>query len=349
MKLRVGLIGLGDAWQQRHASALRALGDRFEVRCVFDQVAHRAEQIAGEFHALPIEGFRALSRREDVDVVMVLDSHWYGALPLLAACEAGKAVYWASGVDINMQEAELIKRRVEASGVAFMAEFPRRHAPATIRLKELIATRLGRPQIVFCHQRSPALHGNNHLPTKGDRQAQIRELLELVDWCCYVVDRSPSWVTGLVHSRDRKGGPDEDYQMMTLDFSSPEPPGMGPVAQISCGRYIPARWHEAISYRPLAGMQVSCENGIAFVDLPSTLIWFDDAGRHQESLESERPVGEQLLTQFHRAVTSLLRRTNDLEDAYRALRIVQQARHSHEEGRRIELWPVAPDDVGPRD
>src|SRR5208337_1655376 len=105
----------------------------------------------------------------------------------------------------------------------------------------------------------------------------------------------------------------------------------------SCGRYVPADWHEAISYRPLPALQVSCERGIAFVDLPATLVWFDEAGRHQESLESERPVGEQLLSQFYQAVTSLVRRTSDLEDAYVALRVVQAARQSHEENRRVEL------------
>jgi predicted dehydrogenase len=87
----------------------------------------------------------------------------------------------------------------------------------------------------------------------------------------------------------------------------------------------------------LAGLQVSCDHGFAFVDLPATLVWFDDAGRHQESLESERPVGEQLLTQFFRAVTSLVRKGSDLEEAYRALWIVEQARRSHMEGRRIAL------------
>jgi predicted dehydrogenase len=66
-------------------------------------------------------------------------------------------------------------------------------------------------------------------------------------------------------------------------------------------------------------------------------VWFDEAGRHQESLDSERPVGEQLLTQFYRAATSLVRRTCDLEDAYQAICVVQAARRSHEEGRRIEL------------
>jgi len=73
------------------------------------------------------------------------------------------------------------------------------------------------------------------------------------------------------------------------------------------------------------------------VDLPASLIWFDQAGRHQESLESERPVGEQLLAQFHHVATGGCCKTCGLEDAYRALTIVQQARRSYRDGCRIEL------------
>jgi len=125
--------------------------------------------------------------------------------------------------------------------------------------------------------------------------------------------------------------------MLSLDFSERGRPGTGPVAQISCGRYIPGRWHEAVGYRPLAELQVSCEKGIAFVDLPSSLVWFDEAGRHQESLESERPVGEQILTQFHCAVTNRACRSPDLEDVCGALLIVQEAARSFREGHRVEL------------
>jgi len=335
MKLRVGVIGLGDVWQQRHAPALRMLADRFEVRAICDQVGHRAHQAATEFNAAAVDGFRVLSRREDIDAVLILSLQWYGALPILAACDAGKAVYCAAGMDLDLQEADLVKRRVEEAGVAFMAEFPRRHAPATLRLKELIATRLGTPCLLFCHQRSVADASGAAAQHRGPRASTTRRLVELVDWCRYVVDREPRRVFGVMHAGAVPG--QEDYQMMSLDFSEAEQPASGPVAQISCGRYIPAHWQEAITYRPLAGLQVSCQNGIAFVDLPSTLVWFDEAGRHQESLESERPVGEQLLTQFHRAVTSLVRKTNDLEDAYRALMIVQEARRSYSEGRRLEL------------
>jgi hypothetical protein len=100
---------------------------------------------------------------------------------------------------------------------------------------------------------------------------------------------------------------------------------------------MPAVWPEAVAYRPPAALQAACERGIAFIDLPATLVWFDRAGRHQESLDSERPVGEQLLSSFHRAVTSLVRNTMGLEDAYRAMLVVQKAQASDAEGRRMPI------------
>lgn len=335
MKLRVGLVGLGSAWETRYRPALRALNDRFEVRAVCEQISMRAEQAAKEFGAQPVDGFRALAHRPDVDAILMLAPQWYGFLPILAACDAGKAVYCATSFEIDLAQARRIKERVEKAGVAFMSEFPRRQSPATLRLKELIATRLGAPRLLFCHMRRPAEDG-----PAGVRKAvtsPTSDLLELVDWCCYVVGSKPTSVLGMCH-RSRNGDAlEDDYRMMSLDFSQDGPPGTGPTAQISCGRYMPSDWQEAVAYRPPAALQVACENGIAFIDLPTTLVWFDKAGRHQESLDSERPAGEQLLSQFHRAVTSLVRHAGGLEDAYRALAIVLESAASHAQGQRIML------------
>jgi predicted dehydrogenase len=334
MKLRVGLVGLGQAWEVRHRPALRALNDRFEVTAVCDQIAVRAEQAARDFGAQAVDGFRVLAHRGDVDAILMLAPQWYGYLPILAACDAGKSVYCATTLDIDLEEARRVKQRVEQAGVAFMSEFPRRQSPATLRLKELIATRLGAPRLLFCHMRRPAEELPNVSARVNTRTSPTGELMELVDWCCYVVGHQPTSVLGIQHA-----GPDgaDDYQMMNLDFTPEGPPGSGPTAQISCGRYMPAKWQEAAAYRPPAALQVACERGIAFIDLPTTLVWFDEAGRHQEALDSERPVGEQLLGHFHRSVTSLVRNTAGLDDAYRALAIVQQARASHGQWQRIAL------------
>jgi predicted dehydrogenase len=337
MKLRVGIIGLGAAWETRHRPALRALSDRFEVRAICCEVAHLASQAAHEFHCCEVDGFRALCGRDDVDVVFILSPEWYGALPVLAACDTGKSVYCGAALDIaDPAEARQLKSRVQAAGIAFMAEFPRRLAPATLRLKELIATRLGRPNLLFCHRRSSIEPGGSlRRPTRHCPTMQ-REMIEQVDWCRYVAGLEPTSVVGIEHGVTETTDGD-DYQMMSLDFSSPGRLGAGPVAQISCGRYMPGAWPEAVTFRPPAALQVCCEHGVAFIDLPSTLIWFDAAGRHMEALDSERPVGEHLLMQFYRAVTSLVRKTNDLEDAYRALSITLAARTSFEQGRRIQI------------
>ena len=93
MKLRVGVVGLGKAWETRHAPALKALADRFEVRAFCDPVAHRAAEVAQRWPARTCDGFRALAESDDIDAVLLLSARWYGALPILAACDAGKAIY----------------------------------------------------------------------------------------------------------------------------------------------------------------------------------------------------------------------------------------------------------------
>jgi predicted dehydrogenase len=336
MRLRVGLIGLGDAWETRHRPALLALRDRFEVRAVCSEVAKRAQQAADEFSANTVDGFRTLTKRPDVDAVLMLSPQWYGPLPILASCEAGKAVYCAAALDIDPQQAKEIRKKVEDSGIAFMAEFPRRHAPATLRLKELIATRLGAPRLLFCHERLLVPEKSNGAVYGRHWPLAMRDLMELVDWCRYVVGQEPTSVVGVRHGAGANPA-DDDYQMMSLDFSTTGIPGEGPIAQISCGRYMPASWRDAVYFRPPSSLQVCCERGIAFVDLPSKIVWFDEAGQHVESLDSERPVGEQLLTMFHRAVTSLVRKASDLDDSHRALSVVLAAQASSLQGARLRL------------
>jgi len=336
MRLRIGVVGLGDAWLKRHGPALRALAELFELRAVCDQVAHRARHVAAEFGAAAVDGFRVLLRREDVDAVLVLGSQWYGALPVLAACESGKPIYCAAAADLEYEEAEQLRERLCRARIPFVAEMLCREAPATVRLKELIATRLGPPRLVFCHLRLHDSKGD-HLPGCSLGRRLRQQLVELVDWCCYVVDRRPRWVTGWLHRTGSSRQSAEDYQVIGLDFSQTSRPGTGTLAQISCGTYIPGHWEEAVGYRPPAALEVCCANGVAFVDLPAGLVWFDEAGRHQESLEAERPVGELLLRRFHRAVTQPARSPSDLENVYRAILIVERARLSHRKGRRLAL------------
>ena len=218
-----------------------------------------------------------------------------------------------------------------------MAEFPRRQAPATLRLKELIATRLGSPRLLFCHQRVPTESHSGQRALPNARRSRAR-----TTWSSWSTGAAmwsgsePTSVLGLSHVT--QADPEEiDYEMMSLDFSGPSGPGTRITAQISSGRYMPGAgprpWPIVRRRRCKSPARTASRLSIC----PSTLVWFDKAGRHMESLDSERPVGEQMLSQFHRAVTSLVRNTSGLEDAYRAMLIVQQAHRSHAEGCRIAL------------
>ena len=232
MKLRVGVVGLGQTWESRHAPALRALADRFEVRAFCDPVAHRAAEVARRWPARPCDGFRALASSGDIDAILLLSARWYGALPIFAACDAGKAIYCSAALDLETHEADEVRKRVQEAGVAFMAEFPCRLAPATLRLKELMATRLGLPRLLFCNRRFTSTRAED---IRSYYTSDMRQLIEMVDWCRDVVGIEASSVVGASHSSAPRGaaerhesGPD-DYQVMTLDFSPHGEVGTGPL------------------------------------------------------------------------------------------------------------------------
>jgi len=131
-----------------------------------------------------VDGFRALAARDDIDAILYLADQWYGATPILAACDHGKAVYSAISLPFDADEAALVRKRVEESGIAFMAELPRRHAPATVRLKELIATRLGRAADPLLPPPRAALRRPRHGPAarpgeRGPRSDGARGLVSL--------------------------------------------------------------------------------------------------------------------------------------------------------------------------
>ncbi|MDA7977910.1 MAG: Gfo/Idh/MocA family oxidoreductase [Pirellulales bacterium] len=336
MKLRIGVVGLGNDWDTRYKPAFRALADRFEVRAICEPVALRADKAIRDFDACAVDGFQALSRRPDIDAIFVLSRGWYGELPVLAACNSGKSVYCTEGLDQDLETAASLKKRLESSGVTFLAEFPRRYAPATARLKELIATHLGQPKLMFCHSRVAAQRAGLNGRSASPQRSPMSHLIELADLCRYVMGADPSSVMGVAHGQENADF-NGDYQMMSLEFPQPGNDGAVTTAQVSCGQYMPGDWPEAVTFRPPPEFQVACEKGIAFVDLPSTIIWFDKAGRHMESLDSERPVGELMLLQFYRCVMSLLHKPSGLEDAYRALNIVLAAQQSYRQGKRVTL------------
>ena len=118
MKIRLGIVNLGPAWETRHLPALRSLADRFEVRAICDAVHHRAQQAANNLGASVCDGFQEVARRKDVDALLLLAAGWYGALPIYAACAAGKAVYSTAALELEDMQSIKLRQTVEESGIA---------------------------------------------------------------------------------------------------------------------------------------------------------------------------------------------------------------------------------------
>ena len=199
-RLRVGVIGLGRLWETRHKPSLARLEDRFRVTAVYDTVYRRAELEAAQIGCAACEGLSALVERTDVDVIYLLSRQWFGLHPITLACAARKPVYCALPLADDLTELESLADLVEQSGIVFMPEFARRCYPATLRLKELLATHLGPPRLIVGHTR---LYGFDRYAVPGPTTqiAPAPLLIDpgsyLLDWCCFVFQALPDSLHGM--------------------------------------------------------------------------------------------------------------------------------------------------------
>jgi predicted dehydrogenase len=209
---------------------------------------------------------------------------------------------------------------LQSSGVRFMVEFPWRFYPATIRLMELLASGLGSPQLAFCEQ---------HV-FETDKSAIRQEsegnnvMLNLADWLRFVFSQDPtaSQLTGGCFST----GPSRGFETLIARFSN------SCVGQATVLRFLQPQWTDAARFRRSASFQVVAEHGMAFLDMPGQITWFDQSGRHEESLDMDRPIGELLNDRFYRIFRHGLSPSPGLSDAVWARRMILEARDTHTEG-----------------
>ena len=156
-----------------------------------------------------LEGLAALVERPDVDVIYLLSPQWFGLHPIGLACAAGKAVYCALPLADDLAELESLAKRVETSRIAFMPEFARRCYPATLRLKELLATPLGAAAPDPGHIRGSLVSTATALPGPTTQITPAPLLIDpgsyLLDWCCFLFQSMPRRCRGFVCRCPRVG------------------------------------------------------------------------------------------------------------------------------------------------
>ena len=185
-----------------------------------------------------------------------------------------------------------------------MPEFARRCYPATLRLKELLATTLGPPRLILGHSR---LFGFDRyaLPGPTTQIAPAPLVIDpgsyLLDWCTFLMQTVPISISGsrcLVLPSEAGPNAEPDFETFMAGF-----PG-GATVEISYGRYHRSRWGEASRFLPASGFQVFAERGAAWLEMPERIQWWDSSGVHEERLPVEPTVGDVLNNQFHRLVNT---------------------------------------------
>ena len=320
----VGVVGLSPAWESRYRPALKSLAGRMAVRAVYDPVPVRAESAAAEFDATVATGMAALTRRSDLRAVLVLDAGWAGADAVRLMCRSGRPLFVGGSLAADEAALERLGQTAAACGTTLMPELGQRYTPATGRLRELLATRLGRPDIIEISAAAPAV------PSGGQplgRRPLDEFLARLFDWCCYLIPTPP---VELMAAADGPTGPEE----IALTFAASRAGRGSPTVVI---RIRTADPNIGPDQPPPVVYRVVCERGQAELPSPTQIRWQAGGESAEESLTSDRSDLQVMLDHFCRRVVGGLIPVADLADVRRSRSLVRAVQTSLRTGQAVRL------------
>jgi myo-inositol 2-dehydrogenase/D-chiro-inositol 1-dehydrogenase len=154
--LRIGVIGVGRIGRM-HAGLLARQVPGAAVACVYDEHGESARSVADELGVPATDSVGELLAADDTDAVAICSSTDTHADLLVAAAEAGKAVFCEKPVSLDLAEVDRALAAVEAAGVPFQIGFNRRFDPAHQSVHAAVASgAIGAPHLVRISSRDPA-------------------------------------------------------------------------------------------------------------------------------------------------------------------------------------------------
>ena len=316
--VNIGLIGLGPFWDNQYRAALAKLSQRLKVVAVYDNVRSRAEQAARETQSHVVGGITNLISRPDVHALLWLDAGWQGSAIVSMLLERRKPVLMGAKCDLVLSALQTAHQQATAHSQTFVPAFLKRGAPASIRLQELLATQLGRPQCIDINI-SPASLTTVPFATNADfggtEPPSQDPLLEWVDWVQYLFRTAPQKVTS-----------EDNGQTLFLEFA----PGNATSETTTQSTNL-RKARLSLSVVPPVPDQptcdeirLQCEKGIARLIGSSSIEWACGDDSNLETLATERTETEVLLDLFCRRVVGGIVPVPDLGDLIRAKQVVDR-------------------------
>ena len=153
--LRVGVIGVGRIGRM-HAELLERQVPGAAVGAVYDAYDVAARETADEL-GVPAAASVDELLASDVDAVAICSSTDTHADLLVAAAEAGKAVFCEKPISLDLAEVARALAAVAAAGVPFQIGFNRRFDPAHAAVRDAVVSgAVGDPHLVRISSRDPA-------------------------------------------------------------------------------------------------------------------------------------------------------------------------------------------------
>jgi myo-inositol 2-dehydrogenase/D-chiro-inositol 1-dehydrogenase len=154
--LRIGVIGVGRIGRM-HAELLARRVPGAAVTRVHDVVEDSARDVAQTLGVTAAADVEELLAADDVDAVAICSSTGTHADLIVAAANAGKAIFCEKPVSLDLVEVDRALAAVELAGVPFQIGFNRRFDPAHAAVAAAVADGdIGEPQLVRISSRDPA-------------------------------------------------------------------------------------------------------------------------------------------------------------------------------------------------
>ena len=154
--VRIGVIGVGRIGRM-HAELLARRVPGAAVTWVHDAHEDSARGVAEQLGISAASGLDELLGAADVDAVAICTSTDTHADLIVAAAQAGKAIFCEKPVSLDLVEVDRALAAVGAAGVPFQIGFNRRFDPAHAAVAAAVAAgELGEPQLVRISSRDPA-------------------------------------------------------------------------------------------------------------------------------------------------------------------------------------------------
>jgi myo-inositol 2-dehydrogenase/D-chiro-inositol 1-dehydrogenase len=334
--VRIGVIGVGRIGRL-HAELLARRVRGASLGAIYDRYQPAAHDVASELGVPAATSVEEILNGE-LDAVAICSTADTHAELLIAAAEAGKAVFCEKPISLDLAELDRALDAVAAAGVPFQVGFNRRFDPAHAAVRDAVASGVvGQPHLVRISSRDPAPPTLAYVRTSGGLFLDM--MIHDFDMARYVtgsevVEVFARGATRIEPSFAEAG--DVDTALVTLTHEN------GCLTAIDNSRQAVYGFDQRVEVFGSAGMAAS-ENPLAHTGVVTTASGIQRPPLPHFFLERYLPSYEREWEAFVGAIQSDEPSPVSIADARAPLQIGLAALRSLHEGR-----PVAIEEVQPR-